>query len=207
MTNRKLAVLDSKVDVFKTPTGVSSWALELKESIYQGGLIEPNNEYYFYNFYSTLTLLSKSSLLIGIIETLEDGTWTFETLGHVLIHPLSIEHSSMLLNRDLHHDLDLLTSSNLKDSDKYNLYLEKINMVSTEVLMEKGISQKNLDRLPADIFQHITHFRLSYADSYRPGVLFSRDFPYADKFRSYTKQVGSKLDPLYTNTPIIKIEG
>ena len=113
----------------------------------------------------------------------------------------------MLLNKDLHHDLDLLTSSNLKDYDKYNLYLEKINMVSTEVLMEKGISQKNLDRLPADIFQHITHFRRSYTGSYRPGVLFSRDFPYADKFRSYTKQVGSNLDPLYTNTPIIKIEG
>ena len=67
MTNRKLAVLDSKVDVFKTPTGVSSWALELKESIYQEGLIETNNEYYFYNFYSTLTSLSKYSLLIGII--------------------------------------------------------------------------------------------------------------------------------------------
>lgn len=196
MTKRKLAVLDSKVDVFKTPTGVSSWALELKESIYQD-----------YNFYSSLTLLSKASLLIGIIETLEDDTWTFETLGHVLIHPLSIEHSSMLLNKDLHHDQDLLTSSNLKDYDKYNLYLEEINMVPNEVLIEKGISQKNLDYLPADIFQHITRFRLSYADSYRPGVLFSRDFPYADKFISYTKQVGSNLDPLYTHTDIIKIKG
>lgn len=158
------------------------------------------------NFYSTLTLLSKASLLIGIIETSVDGTWTFETMGHVLIRPLSIEHSSMLLNKDLLHDRDLLTNSHLKDYDKYNLYLEEVPMVSNEVLMEKGVSQKDLDKLPADIFRHITHFRLSYTESYRPGVLFSSDLPYADKFKSYAKQVGRMLDPLYTNTNIIKIK-
>ncbi len=199
MTKRKLLVLDSKVDVFKTPTGVSSWALELQSSLKKYNNLQDN-------FYSTLTLFSKASLLIGIIETLEDGTWTFETLGHVLIYPLSIEHSSMLLNKDLHHDRDLLTNSHLKDYDKYNLYLEEAPMVSTKVLMEKGVSQKDLDRLTADIFRHITHFRLSYTELYRPGVLFSSDLPYADKFKSYTKQVGSKLNSLYTNTPIIKIK-
>lgn len=199
MTNKKLVVLDSKVDVFKTPTGVSSWALELQSSLKKYNNLSDN-------FYSTLTLLSKASLLIGIIETLEDGAWTFETLGHVLIHPLSIEHSSMLLNKDLHHDQDLLTNSHLKDYDKYNIYLEEVPMVSTKVLMEKGASQKDLDRLPADIFRHITHFRLSYTESYRPGVLFSSDLPYSDKFKSYSKQVGRMLDPLYTDTNIIKIK-
>lgn len=199
MTNKKLVVLDSKVDVFKTPTGVSSWALELQASLKKYNNLSDN-------FYSTLTLLSKASLLIGVIETLEDGTWTFETLGHVLILPLSIEHSSMLLNKDLHHDQDLLTNSHLKDSDKYNLYLEEVPLVSTKVLMEKGVSQKDLNRLPADIFRHITHFRLSYTESYRPGILFSSDFLYANTFKSYAKQFARTVDPLYTNTSIIKIK-